>query len=159
MVQVMKSQLRTISVWGAYRTASALAAVALIAAWGMVGYGSVFAIPAIAQGQVVLARPATKPMGTLVAGRRYEAEFELINLASRSVMINGIRASCACVFADNLPVQVPAGGHLPVRLWVQPRAAQVGQSFAQSVDLILSVPGSRTTLTVVGTVAGDGSSD
>lgn len=149
----MISRIRSLYAWFAYGSASILAAVLLIAAWGLVAHGSALAIPALAQGYTVLASPTTKEMGILEACGRYVAGFELINLGSRSVVVNGIRTSCTCVSTDvRLPLEIPARGRKPLRLWVQPREAQAGKALAQSVELILSAPGSRTTLSVAGTV-------
>lgn len=150
----MKKLLRTAIGWIAFPALSIALALALIAGWGQLFYGSAYALPAIAKGKVVIAEPGTRSIGVLEAGGRYQADFTLTNLTSGPILVNGARANCTCVVADKLPLEIPAHGRQSFRLAVSPAKAQAGQPFSQSVNLYLSVPSPQVTLTVLGTVAG-----
>ncbi|HEX8203948.1 MAG TPA: hypothetical protein VF590_25965 [Isosphaeraceae bacterium] len=132
---------------------SAAVATVLVAGLGLAVFGSARALPALWRGRVLLADPDVVSVGELRVGRRDQVSFLLTNLGARPVRVNGLRASCTCVSADALPLEIPARGRRPLRLWVHPLEEQAGTPYSQSVDLYLSVPGPRVSLTVRGTVA------
>ncbi len=148
----MHPRLRSTVLRLAGLTLSLAVAVGLIALWGLLAYSSALAVPAIALGNVVLARPATRSVGSLEAGRRYEVAFPLTNLTSESITIIGMRAPCTCVSIDALPMKLSPRASRTLRLLVAPTSAQVGKPFSQTIDLHLSVPSPRVSLSVVGRI-------
>ena len=143
--------------WIAISVASVATAAALVAGVGLVGFGSIYAVPALARGQVVMANPGVLRLGTIDAGRSTEAAFTLINFGPEPVTVNGMQSSCTCVGAEDLPLDIPPRGHRRFRLRVSPFPAQAGQPFSQAVGLYLRIPGPRPLLTVRGTVANQSS--
>ena len=147
------SRMRSSLIWVICPVLSVATAVGLIVAWGLFSYGTAFAIPALARGQLVMVEPRAVSLGSMQAGQRYAATFELVNLCSRPVFVNGMRANCTCVSsAEDLPFEVSARNRRAFRLWVRPADVQAGQPFTQRVNLFLSIAGHQTSLTVLGAV-------
>jgi len=140
--------------WVAVSVISPIIAAVLVAGWGLLAYGSVYALPALAQGKVVYAQPALRSLGELQAGRRYKVAFTVRNLSNQPVSVNGMRTNCGCISAaDDFPLEIPPHGQRPLRLWVQPVPSQAGQTIFQTALLHLSVPSPRVILSVRGTVS------
>lgn len=134
-----------------------LTAVVLTALLGLALYGSAWALPAMARGQAILAAPETLEVGRLAVGRDRAAEFQLTNLNSRPVVVQGVRASCTCVAVDALPMEIPPRGRRSLRLNIRPAPEQAGKAYSETLGLYLSIPGRSITLTVRGTVAHEAS--
>jgi len=128
--------------------------VSLIGIWGWLAFGSPYAIPALARRQVVIARPGVIAVGQIEAGRQYRYAVDLINLSTKPVTVNGYQSPCTCVsVAEDLPVGLPASGRRRISVSVKPTMSQAGKPLVQTIDLYLSVPSARTSISVEGTVA------
>jgi hypothetical protein len=149
----MRSRLKSALGWLGVSILSIVITVAMVAGWGLIAHGSVYALPALAQGQEVFAQPASITLGDLEVGRRYQVTFTLTNLRSEAVMVNGMRTDCTCVSANDWPLEIPPRGRHQIQLWVQPKKFQAGQPLSQTADLYLSVPGPPISITMLGTVA------
>ena len=151
---VVMRGLKPLVAWCCCLAVSGAAVVLLIGTWGLLAYGSPYAIPALARRHVVMVRPGVIALGELEAGHRYEAVFDLINLSSSTVMVNGYQSKCTCLaMADDLPLDIPPSGCRRVSLSITPALSQAGKPLVQSIDLYLSVPSARTSIGVEGTVA------
>ncbi len=72
--------LKSVSRWIVSAGLSVVLAGLLICGWGLVAYNSIFAVPAIAMGEVVMARPRSQVLGSLAVGKSCEASFLLTNI-------------------------------------------------------------------------------
>ena len=138
--------------WVASPAISALAAAALVAGWGYATHGTVYALPELARGRVMMVSPTVLELGPLNAGTLREASIDVKNLSGRAITINGLKTSCTCVGSVNLPMEVPAGSDRPIRLAVKPLPAQAGTHLNQDISLYLSVSAPPITFTVRGDV-------
>ena len=149
----MRTQLRSVFAKLASLGLSLALAATLVFGWGIFAYDSAMAVPAMVLGNVVLARPSVQDVGTLAVGRAHNATFDLINLTSEPIFINGAKAPCTCVKVEQLPMKLFPGKSRPFKLMIVPTPAQVGLPFTQTIDLHLSVPGPKIALTVAGRVS------
>jgi len=146
--------LKSAVTWVSSLALSLALVVSLIGVWGWLAYGSPYAIPALARRQVVIVRPGVIAVGQIEAGHQYRYDVELINLSTKPVTVNGYQSRCTCFsVAENLPVGLPASGRRRITVSVNPRASQAGKPLAESIELYLSVPSARTSISVEGTVA------
>ncbi len=98
----VKTRFASALVW----LASLALATGLMAGWGLLVYGSAFALPSMAMGTVVMAHPKLQVLGTIVAGQDYDAAFSLMNLTSEPIVVTGMYAPCTCVSVDELPMKL-----------------------------------------------------
>jgi hypothetical protein len=145
--------LRSAVTWVSSLALSLAVVVSVIGFWGWLGYGSPYAIPALARRQVVIARPGVIAVGQIEPGRQYRFAVDLINLSTKPVTVNGYQSRCTCVsVAENLPVGLPASGRRRISVSVNPTTSQAGKPLAESIELYLSVPSARTAISVEGAV-------
>jgi len=146
--------LKSAVTWVSSMALSLALVVSLIGIWGWLAFGSPYAIPALARRQVVIARPGVIAVGQIEAGRQYRYAVDLINLSTKPVTVNGYQSPCTCVsVAEDLPVGLPASGRRRISVSVKPTMSQAGKPLVQTIDLYLSVPSARTSISVEGTVA------
>ena len=128
--------------------------VLVIGVTGRVSYGSYYAIPAIMNGMTVLAEPTNVSVGEVRIGDSgKEVYFNLTNLSTGNVRVNGMRSSCSCVTVQELPMDIPPRSSRSLAVRVRPVEGQAGRAFSQTVELFLSVAQQRISLTVQGRVA------
>jgi hypothetical protein len=123
-----------------------------VAAWGVARFGSLNQALAYASGQRLLVDRAAKSF-TLGPGEGVgRVEFVLSNHFDRPIRVLGVRTSCTCTVAGDVPMTIPAGGRRPLEVVVkvQPEARAVDES----VVVLTDAPGRRgLALRVTGTRA------
>lgn len=149
----MRSRVQRLSAWFVIIFSSFFLAVVMTAGCGYFAYGSVYALPALAQGKVVIAEKSSVKDLILFIGERQQVAFNLINLSSRTVTINGMRANCTCIQAEEIPLNLPPNAKRTFRVWVKPIEDQAGKKYTQSIELYLSATNSCVLLTVDGVVS------
>jgi Protein of unknown function (DUF1573) len=120
--------------------------VFLVLSWAY--YGSVrLGILAIA-GKQLVSEVGELSVGTLEVGEQRVLVFHLRNLTGRPINIVGSQSKCTCTSAEKLPLVVPPGGRLPLRVTYRAdKAANVNETMRLFTDsernrqLVLSVSG------------------
>lgn len=99
---------------------AAVAAAVLggMAAWAYGRYGSVAVAVAAASGAPVAVSPSVLELGTLSPGTMADGSLRVYNLSSEPVQASLATSSCGCAEVDGLPVIVPAGGSVDLRVRV-----------------------------------------
>jgi len=133
-------------------------ALAFLAIWAWIEFGSISAALAYARGARLLPDAFAKSFGTLETGEERRVVFSVSNRCGRQINILGARTSCTCISAEALPLVVPPGYSRPLQLTVR-SASRLGTvnekvlfytDYPRQLRLVLSVtgrvipPGSRT---------------
>jgi hypothetical protein len=141
---------RTIALrWLATVGFSLLLATVFVALAGWLAFGSAYALPALATGQVVVVDKSVIDVGTVAPGETRTIAFTIRNVTSRAIPIVGARLSCSCVRPVGLPIEIPPGAQRQLVVRVRPSAGQAGKRLRQSSELILGSRGITVPLTVV----------
>jgi hypothetical protein len=134
-------------------TISCLAvSIVLVGILGHVFYGTIYALPALARGHLVVVEPASQGGGVFRVGEETIVPFALKNLSSRAVTVNGVSTSCTCLRATELPLQIPAKSERILYVRVRPTAEQASKKFMQDIELYLNVVGQRPSFSIGGRV-------
>ena len=140
--------------WALGLLLSVVLVLCFIATWGHLAFGSIYAVPALARGEVVVIRPKLVSVGEVQVDQRSNVVFTVINLHSQSIVITGLYCGCTCVSGeDELPLEIPAHGRRSLRFLISPTDSQAGTQLSQTIQIYLSVLGPPISVTVSGTVA------
>lgn len=102
---------------------SLIAVIGVVAIWQ---YGSVTAVVAAVRGEPLTIHPIVIDLGEGPRGRRLIGQVSVTNHSSRPVRLVGGTTDCACVTTEDLPVTVPAGGQVDIRVRVTVSAEYPG---------------------------------
>ncbi|MBX9788904.1 MAG: hypothetical protein K2Y37_08295 [Pirellulales bacterium] len=149
---------RELLAWAAWPASIACLAVAGLAIWGLLVFGSWRTMLLSVQGYTLMPESFVKSVGEIPAGQRRNVVCELTNLKSHEVTVLGAKTTCGRFVPANLPVRI--GPHEKGAVVFQALAsealdseASVGQPFASAALLYLDGPGRPIVLVLKGTIS------
>ncbi|MDE2508745.1 MAG: DUF1573 domain-containing protein [Planctomycetota bacterium] len=86
---------------------------------GTLRFGTIASTLAYLNGDRLFLDSPSKAVGIVVEGLDKEVEFRLKNAGSSPIRLVGARSTCSCVFSDEFPIDVPAGGSQRLRVGVR----------------------------------------
>ena len=147
-----RSRLRTVVAWSLGPTTVALIIGLGVAGLGVLRYGSLTAAIAYLQGYPVAVDTYSKSLGEIRVGEPACSAFALSNLIGKPVTIVGVKTSCGCMTASDLPLTIGAGADGDFTLIVEPRERDIGSECRHTALLYLDVPSPPIVLEVTGNV-------
>jgi hypothetical protein len=132
MTQAFKRSLRTSISW----IAGGAVVVALAAFYAQVRYGSPRALPILLRGDGLLVTPPHVDLGELNFGDERDVTLRVKNVSDREICVTGLRTTCTCVSASDLPLALAPGAEGEVALAI--RATALFSNYRQTATLYVS---------------------
>jgi hypothetical protein len=118
-------------------------------------FGSLGSALAYLEGDRLIADSFSRSFGEVQPGERPTLTFELTNTSDRKITILGAKTLCTCVFAENLPLSVPARSRRSINVAVKTDSRK--GPIRESVYLFTDSPKQpQVELHVLGRVAASG---
>ncbi len=111
--------------------------LALLAGVATLRYGSIGTAVAELRGDCLTATPDVVDFGAGRPGEILVATVVITNRSDRQIRLVGGTSDCSCVATEDLPVTIPAGKAVEIRLQLKiPVHGNDGESFARVVDIL-----------------------
>jgi len=105
---------------------------------GTILYGGFGQLMAKVGGNAAFIQPKILDLGSLEAETGTVAVFKITNLASQEISVVGERSSCDCVFSEKVPIVIPSGK--TVDLKVNVRLPKYDSSYDQTLVFMVAEP-------------------